>query len=248
MKRTIHIVRRAASIAAFGLALILLTGMPGKVRELSLAEARAADVSEVRNPDLISLPSHGNTGTFTVENAIARRRSVRSFSHEPVLLSQLSQLLWSAQGITGENGVKRAAPSAGATYPLEIFVVAGNVEGLAPGVYHYLPSKNALEIMKRGDLRAELGDAALSQKSIGEAPLDIVIAAVYERTTGKYDERGNRYVHIEVGAVAENVYLQAEALGLGTTFMGAFSDEDVKSFLGTDAEPLGIMPVGVPKT
>jgi SagB-type dehydrogenase family enzyme len=180
-----------------------------------------------------------------VEEAIARRRSVREFKDAPVLLAEVSQLLWAAQGITGEDGFKRAAPSAGAKFPMEIFVVAGNVDGLPQGVYHYIPKTHALELVRRGDVRAELCDEALSQEWVETAALDIVTAGVYERTMEKYGDRGIRYVHIEVGAVAENIYLQAETLGLGTTFVGAFSDAGVKKILRISAEPLGIMPVGV---
>jgi SagB-type dehydrogenase family enzyme len=248
MKRAIRSMRRAVSVAAFVAALILLTGTPAKVREIALNEAKSTSESEIKesNPDLVLLPEPGKRGLLSVEEAIARRRSVRTFTDAPVLLSEVSQLLWAAQGITGEDGFKRAAPSAGAKYPLEIYVVAGNVEDLMPGVYHYNPSEHALEVVRRGDLRAELSDEALSQESVENAALDIVIAAVYGRTEEKYGERGDRYVHIEVGAVAENVYLQAETIGLGTTFVGAFSDEGVKKLLRSEAEPLGIMPTGVP--
>ncbi|MBD3349370.1 MAG: SagB/ThcOx family dehydrogenase [Candidatus Eisenbacteria bacterium] len=193
----------------------------------------------------VTLPRPGAAGELSVEDAIASRRSVREFSDEPLTIEQLSRLLWAAQGITGEGGFKRAAPSAGALYPMEIFVVAGRVEGLTPGVYWYVPSSHTINLLKAGDYRGELCECALSQSWIREAPLSLVIAGVYDRTMKKYDERGVRYVHIEVGAVAENVYLQAESLGLGTTLVGAFSDEDVRGLLSAEVSPLGIMPVGV---
>jgi SagB-type dehydrogenase family enzyme len=240
-------VRRAVSVATFVVALILLTGTPAKVREITLDEDILKSEAELKaaHPDVVPLPRPGKTGPLSVEEAISRRRSVRKFGDAPVLLSEVSQLLWAAQGITGEDGIKRAAPSAGAKYPLEIFVVAGGVDDLASGVYHYLPATHSLEVIRRGDLRSELCDEALSQEWVKEAALSIVIAGVYERTMEKYGERGIRYVHVEVGAVAENIYLQAEAMGLGTTFVGAFSDDGVKKVLRIDAEPLGIMPVGV---
>jgi SagB-type dehydrogenase family enzyme len=221
-------IRRVLSVTAFVVALILLK----------------EDIRST-HPDLVLLPKPGETGPLSVEEAIARRRSVREFRDAPVLLPEVSQLLWAAQGITGEDGFKRAAPSAGAKFPMEIFVVSGNVDGLPQGVYRYVPKTHALEIVRRGDVRAELCDEALSQEWVETAALDIVIAGVYERTMEKYGERGIRYVHIEVGAVAENIYLQAETLGLGTTFVGAFSDAGVKKILRISAEPLGIMPVGV---
>jgi SagB-type dehydrogenase family enzyme len=239
--------RRAVSIAAFVVAFILLTGTPAKVREITLDEDAPKSEEELKmaHPDVVPLPRPGKTGPLSVEEAISRRRSVRRFRDAPVLLTEVSQLLWAAQGITGEDGFKRAAPSAGAKYPMEIFIVAGKVDDLAPGIYRYLPETHSLEVVRRGDLRSELCDEALSQEWVEEAALNIVIAGVYERTTEKYGERGIRYVHIEVGAVAENIYLQAETMGLGTTFVGAFSDEAVKKLLRIDAEPLGIMPVGV---
>ena len=244
-----HSARRVLSVASFVVALILLTGTPAKVREIARFEDTPRSEAELKakHPDVVALPDPGKTGPLSVEEAISRRRSVRGFRDAPVLLGELSQLLWAAQGITGSDGVRRAAPSAGAKYPLELFVVAGGVDGLSPGVYHYLPVTHSLKIVRRGDLRSGLCDEALSQEWVEEAALDIVIAAVYERTKEKYGERGVRYVHMEVGAVAENVYLQAETLGLGTTFVGAFSDEGVKKLLRIDAEPLGIMPVGVPQ-
>lgn len=243
MERALSSMRRAGSIAAFVAALILLTGTPARVREIALNEAEPASESEIRE---ILLPDPGERGPLSVEEAIGMRRSVRSFRDAPVLLSELSQLLWAAQGITGEDGFKRAAPSAGAKYPLEIYVVAGNVEDLMPGVYRYKPLDHSIELARRGDLRAELSEEALSQEWVETAALSLVIAGVYERTMEKYGERGVRYVHIEVGAVSENVYLQAEAVGLGTTLVGAFSDDGVKELLRIDAEPLGIMPIGVP--
>jgi SagB-type dehydrogenase family enzyme len=239
--------KRVVAIATFVVAIILLTGTPAKVREITIKEDAPVGEEELKseNPDVVLLPWPGKTGPLSVEEAVARRRSVREFKDAPVLLAEVSQLLWAAQGVTGEDGIKRAAPSAGAKYPIEIFIVAGKVDDLASGAYRYVPETHSLEMIRRGDLRSELCDEALSQKCVGEAALDIVIAGVYSRTKEKYGERGIRYVHIEVGAVAENIYLQAETLGLGTTFVGAFSDEGVKRILRIDADPLGIMPVGV---
>jgi len=247
IRRRMHSIRHAVSVAAFVAALILLTGTPAKVREITLDEDAPKSEAKLKakHPDVVPLPRPGKTGPLSVEEAITRRRSVRKFRDAPVLLTEVSQLLWAAQGITGEDGVRRAAPSAGAKYPMEIFVVAGKVDDLAPGVYRYLPETHSLARVRRGDRRSELCDEALSQEWVEQAALNIVITGVYERTMEKYGERGIRYVHIEVGAVAENIYLQAETMGLGTTFVGAFSDEGVKKLLRIDAEPLGIMPVGV---
>ena len=204
--------------------------------------------AEVASSDVMPLPEPVRSGVISIEYVIDHRRSVRAFTDAQVTIKDLGQLLWAAQGITGEDGVKRAAPSAGAKYPMEIFVVAGKVTWLGPGVYHYRPESHDLAIVKKGDFRQALSDAALSQEWIMSAPVSIVITGVYERTMEKYGERGTRYVHIEAGAVAENIYLQAVALKLGTTYVGAFSDEDVQAVLGTDeVAPLGILPVGAPQ-
>ena len=244
----VHSVRRAAAFAAFVLALILLTGTPAKVREITLEEDTALSEAEARkaHPDVVPLPMPGKTGPLSVEEAIERRRSIREFTDAPVLLKEVGQLLWAAQGITDKGG-HRAAPSAGATYPIELFVVAGNVDGLGPAVYHYNVKEHSLEVVRRGDLRGALSDEALSQEWMEDAALSIVIGGVYSRAMERYEERGIRYVHVEVGAVAENVYLQATTLGLGTTLVGAFDDDGVKELLRMEGvQPFGIMPVGVP--
>lgn len=194
----------------------------------------------------IALPAPSLEGTLPVEAAIHGRRSVRTFTDDPVTLEQLSQLLWAAQGVTDRERSRRSAPSAGAKYPMEIFVVAGRVEGLKSGVYWYVPSSHTINLLSAGDRRGDLSEQALSQASVQNAALSLVIAGAYERAMEKYEERGIRYVQIEVGAVAENVYLQAESLGLGTVFVGAFSDDGVRDLLHADVSPLGIMPLGVP--
>ncbi|RLC70773.1 MAG: nitroreductase [Chloroflexi bacterium] len=195
----------------------------------------------------VRLPSPELKGKVSVEEALLKRRSVRDYRDEPLTLEEVSQLLWAAQGITDPRGF-RAAPSAGATYPLETYLVVGRVEGLAPGLYHYDPAKHRLVKLNDQDLRVELAAAALGQEWVKEAAVDIVFAAVYERTTQRYGNRGIRYVHMEVGHVGQNVYLEAVALGLGTVVIGAFYDDQVKKVLDLpeDEHPLYIMPVGRP--
>ena len=195
--------------------------------------------------ELIALPEPRRTGEMSVEEAIAERRSIRSYRDEPLTLSELSQLLWAAQGITSANGY-RSAPSAGPTYPFEVYVVIGKVTGISPGVYHYIPEKHALEIVKSGDFRKALQDACLGQEWVGNAPVDIVLVAFYERTTKVYGERGIRYVHMEAGHIGQNIYLEATALGLGTVAVGAFDDRAVAKILGTEGNPLYVFPVGRP--
>ena len=193
----------------------------------------------------VSLPAVESKGAMSLEEAIQGRRSVREFARRDLALKDVSQLLWAAQGITSRHGF-RTAPSAGALYPLEIYVVATSVEGLSAGAYRYRPKTHELVNVRGGDLRRPLAAAALGQRAVGQAPAVLVIASVYARTAKKYGERGRRYVQIEVGHVAQNVYLQAAARGLGTVLIGAFHDEDVRDALGLppDQEPLGLMPVG----
>ncbi len=200
----------------------------------------ASEVEEIR------LPPPRHRGEMSVEEAISRRRSCRDFSPQPLTLAQLAQLLWACQGITDSIRGFRAAPSAGATYPFETYVVVGAVEGLKPGLYRYNVRKHALELLRAGDIRAKLARACLSQDFIASAPATIVLAAEYERTTRRYGERGYRYVAMEAGHIGENLHLQCEALGLGTVMVGAFFDNEVKELLGVPEEPLYVMPVGKP--
>jgi SagB-type dehydrogenase family enzyme len=205
---------------------------------------------------IIELPDPRLKGDVSLEETILRRRAVRRYRGEPLLLSQLSQILWSAQGITG-TGKLRTAPSAGATYPLEIFVVVGDQciviseakqdpEELQAGIYRYDPKSHSLSLHTSGDLRPDLARAALDEEFIMKAPVDIVICAIYHRTSYRYGKRGERYVHMEVGHVGENIHLQAVALGLSTVEVGAFNDEEVTKVLGVEEQikPLYMMPVG----
>jgi len=180
-------------------------------------------------------------GLTSIEETLHKRRSVRDYKRGPLSLEQVSQLLWAA---SGRNLYRRTAPSAGATYPLEAYLVVGEVEGLEPGIYHYSSSRHSLEMTKEQDVRNRLSRAALGQEMIEEAPVNIIIAADYDRTTGHYGHRGIRYVHMEVGHVGQNVSLQATALSLGTVMIGAFEDKQVKEVLGIKEEPLYIIPVG----
>jgi len=197
-------------------------------------------------PGQIYLPSPNLSGRVSLEEAISRRRSIRNFRPEAVSEQELSQLLWSGQGILDRE--RRAVPSAGATYPLEIFIACGknSVTKLDAGVYYYHPHSHSLRLHYKGDIRLELKRAALDQDFIYQAPLNIIICAIYERTEKHYGSRGERYVHIEVGHAGQNIYLQAEALGLGTVAIGAFHDEEVREVLHLEYryKPLYIMPVG----
>ena len=194
----------------------------------------------------IKLPEPRYDSEFSIEEAILKRRSKREYSQEALSLKDVSQLLWAAQGITGPPGFGRAAPSAGGTYPLEIYVVAGRVEGLEAGIYQYNPEGDSITRIRTGDFRKELQEAGLNQEWIGNAAIDLVFTAVYERTTDKYGDRGIRYVHLEAGHAAQNVYLQAISLNLGTVVVGAFDDKRVIEILNAtdDETPPYIIPIG----
>jgi len=194
----------------------------------------------------IPLPPERKRGDVSVEEAMARRRSVREFAPDPLSLEQVGQLLWAAQGITDPERGFRTVPSAGATFPLEVYVVAGKVEGLAPGVYRYSPGRHALQATMKGDGRVGLSAAALGQEMIRQAPASLVITGVVRRTAERYGERALRYVYMEAGHVGQNVYLQCVSLDLGTVVVGAFEDATVAKVMQLPREeiPLYILPVG----
>lgn len=188
---------------------------------------------------------------MTVEEALSKRRSVREYKDTCLTLQEVSQLLWAAYGISDSvkwNGFGlHTAPSAGALYPLELYLVAGNVSGLPAGIYKFRPKGHCLILVKSGDNRSDLCDAALKQKMIKYAPASIVYSAIFARTTEKYGNRGReRYVCMDLGHSGENIYLQATAMGIGTCAIGAFEDKKVAKIINMskDEEPLYIMPVG----
>lgn len=194
----------------------------------------------------VSLPEPRKHSQISLEEAIAKRRSVREYQDKPLSLREISQILWSAQGITDPKGGGRTVPSAGALYPLELYLVVRKAEELAAGIYHYLPSEHRLEKIKEGDLSLALAQAALGQVFVKEASINLVFAAFFERTTQKYGQRGVQYVWMEAGHAAQNVYLQVQSLNLGTVVIGAFNDEEIQKLLNLSAEekPLYLMPVG----
>jgi SagB-type dehydrogenase family enzyme len=192
----------------------------------------------------LKLPTPGLYGKKSVEEVISARRSVRRFKAESLTLEQLSQLLWSAQGIT--DGTHRAIPSAGATFPLEVYAVVGEqtVENLSAAIYHYIPDGHSLNVYLEGDFRGNLS----TQNAIAICPVDLVVCAVFSRTTLRYGNRGERYVHMEAGHLGQNVALQAVGLGLATVMVGAFNDDNVCSLFNFEdtSRPLYIIPVGKP--
>ena len=209
----------------------------------------AIGLSETKNAHaLISLPKPSSDGKVSLEKAIKERRTIRDFREGSLSLNHLSQLLWAAQGITEPTTGRRAAPSGGALYPLDIYILIGEngVEKIEAGVYHYLPKEHSVSMISKGDRRREIASASLSQMWMAKAPVLFIITAEYKRITGKYGERGVRYALIEVGHVAQNLFLQAEALGLGAGIVGAYIDLEVSKVAGLPSkhEPLLIMPVG----
>jgi SagB-type dehydrogenase family enzyme len=209
------------------------------------AETVTNSVLSPEQAEVINLPEPRYDSDVSIEQSLLNRRSTRSYTGEPLTLQEVSQLLWAAQGFTDPRGF-RTAPSAGALYPLELYLVAGDVEGLTAGVYRYRPGIHQLVKTMEGDKRAELASAALGQSWVEEGAISIVFTAIYEVTTVKYGERGIRYVHMEAGHAAQNLCLQATALGLGIVTVGAFNDEQLAELLNLpgDRQPLYVIPVG----
>lgn len=197
---------------------------------------------------MYGLPGPPSASDGCLIRILQGRRTIRAFTPQPLWLAEVAQLLWAAQGITSPEGL-RTAPSAGALYPLELHLVAGDVEGLSPGHYRYAPAQHALKAVQGGDIRHGLAKAALNQDWVAEAPAVVVVTAIDSRTTGKYGNRGIRYVHMEVGHASQNLVLQAVALGLGGAVVGAFDDADLKQLLRLPGEehPLAILAVGHPR-
>ena len=200
------------------------------------------------NPRTYLLPPPALVGSISVEEALMSRRSHRSFQDKPLTPEQLSQILWAAYGVSSDRGF-RTAPSAGALYPLEIFVVVGNVTGIEAGVYRYLPNEHKIKRTSDEDIRQDLAELAWGQSFIQDAPILVIYTAIFSRTTLRYgEEPGRTYVHMEVGHSAQNIYLQAETLGLGTCAVGAFRDNNINHLLGIPVDSqevlLYLMPVG----
>jgi SagB-type dehydrogenase family enzyme len=192
----------------------------------------------------VNLPGPRLESGVSIEAALRMRRSIREFQRGSLTIAEVSQLLWAGQGVTDAEGL-RTAPSAGALYPLELYLLVGEVAMLQPNIYRYDPLHNKLLNTADGDRRSEMSAAAVEQSWIAAAPAILLIAANYRRTAAKYGARAERYVHIEVGQ-AENAYLEAGALGLGTADVGAFEDAKVKKVaaLPANEEPILLLPIG----
>lgn len=178
---------------------------------------------------------------FGVERAIAKRRSERGFSGETMSLAELSHLLHYSGGVTEERYGLRAAPSAGATYPIEVYPVINDVEGLTKGIYHYLVPSHELELVREGDFRQQMARAALGEEMMRQANVVLVLIAVFQRTRRRYRERAHRYILFEAGHMAQNTYLVATSMGLGACAIGAFYDDDFNRLLGVDGKEKGVL-------
>jgi SagB-type dehydrogenase family enzyme len=201
---------------------------------------------------LVSLPAPDLLDGPTIWEALQRRRSRRAFDSDAIIsLKTLSGLLWATQGITEKRAgyLFRPAPSAGALYPVETYVSVRAVDGLAPGIYHFRPERFDLEMLESGDLSRDLALAALGQGMISRAQVTFVWTAVIERSKWKYEQRAYRYIYLEAGHIAQNIYLACAALGLGVCAVGAFFDDMINQILGVDGTTetvLYMAPVGVP--
>jgi SagB-type dehydrogenase family enzyme len=227
--------RRFIHVAGITLAIVLtLAGCRSQATAASPSPTPTA-------PELIDLPAPRLQGDVSLEHALARRRSVRDFTEQDLTLEQLAQLLWAAQGITDERGF-RTAPSAGALYPLEVYVVND------AGLYHYRPAEHALAPLAAQDARQAVWKAGLEQDALRDAPVVFMICAVYQRTEQKYGQRATQYVHIEAGHAAQNLLLQAVALGLGGVPIGALYEDQLQAALPlpADHKPLYLLAVGYP--
>lgn len=235
---------------------LIMPGFTGNTlnQDLNRNKITSSKMNQDNNLQSIKLPSPRYESKFSIEEVMLKRRSHRNYVKGAISLEDLSQILWAAYGITKADksraifrGGFRTAPSAGATFPLEVYAIVGNVKGIEPGVYRYISDGHMLVLESEKDIRANLAKAALNQEMIEDAPASLLFSAIFERTMQRYGNRGReRYVCMEIGHVGQNVYLQAEALGLGTCAIGAFNDVKVSKVmeLPEEEEPLYIMPIG----
>jgi len=229
-----RVIRQACLAAALAAVLTFLPAAPG-------SKAASAEKEAKGDRRLIPLPQPRAKGSLSLEEAMAQRLSVRDFRQRALTAEEIGQILWAAGGQTRSWG-GRTVPSAGALYPLEIDIVTPD------GVFRYLPDRHRLEPRMSGNVIPKLAPAAYGQSCVAKAPAVVVLSAVYERTKRRYGSRGERYVHMEAGHAAQNIHLEAVALGLGSVAVGAFHDDEVHRVIGLakDEKPLYLIPVGEP--
>jgi SagB-type dehydrogenase family enzyme len=229
--------KRRSFLLILYICLVCVSGQPLFAKEKGIAPSS----------HFVSLPKPRLDGHLSLEEAINIRRSIKTYQTGALNLFHIAQLLWASCGVTidGVTGATRAYPSPGARYALEVYVIAGDVKNLSPGVYRYQHSTHSLILIKRGDIRKSLSNAAFLERCILQAPVSFVLTAVYKRATQRYGERGRRYVDIAVGHASQNVLLQAQSLGLGCVPIGAFWDDMLVKVLDLKEEkPLLIIPIG----
>ena len=197
-------------------------------------------------PALIELPEPAQTGAVSLEETLARRRSLRAFAPDPIPLQSIGQLAWSAQGVTEAATGYRTAPSAGGTLPVEVDLLLHGVPGLEDAVYRYHPAEHALRRRLAGDRRVAVTETTLNQEFVRDAPVVVALSAVAARITPRFGALSDRLIDMEVGHVAQNVSLQAVALGLGTVVVVAFREADLVAALelAEGERPIYLMPVG----
>lgn len=234
--------------AASILMIILLTGSCKGEKETPGDTGKSSPTITLTESDsgkgeIIMLPEPVKKGEISLEEVLSGRKSVRKFRDKKLDMKQVSQILWAAQGINRKGTHFKTCPSAGATYPLNTYAVTEE------GIFRYIPEGHKLEKLQDGDHREPLSQACHGQSCVADAPLSIVFTAVYERTTKRYGDRGIMYVHMEAGHAAQNIHLQAVALGLGSVPVGAFTDEEVAKIMKCNEKeiPLYIIPVGYPQ-
>ncbi len=222
-------------------ALLLIYGLGRSEPAIAASPTPPLEVGKMS----IKLPKPEYNSDVSLEESLVKRRSIRDYTGESLTLKEVSQLLWAAQGTSSSRGF-RTAPSAGALYPLEVYLIVGDVQDLAAGIYLYKSKKHELVIISGKDVRLQLAGAALGQSSVKNGAIDLVFTAVYQRITRKYGDKGIKYVHMEIGHAAQNVCLQATAMELGVVTIGAFNNQKVSRILNLpkNEEPLYIIPVG----
>jgi len=210
----------------------------------ALVALSSALLARAAEPARVALPAARTHGTVAVEAALSQRRSFRDPAPTPLTLAEVGQLCWAAQGITDDKG-HRTAPSAHAAYPLELWVLAGAVRDLPAGTYRYVPVGHALEPVRQGDPRLEFVQTGVGQPWVAKAPVIFVITGTVAKM-GDTGGRGPQFMAIEAGLAAQGFFLQAEALGLGSTFVGGFKREEARAALQLPEgqEVLGVLPVG----
>lgn len=201
---------------------------------------------------IVQLPSRRQESTILFTEVLQRRKSVRAFSTRPLSKADLAFLLWASTGIQRiEHGYEfRTAPSAGALYPIETYIVTNNVEGVEKGIYHYNIRNHLLEEIKTGNFGVALAHAALDQKMCAAAPVVFVWTAFFRRSKWKYAQRAYRYIYLDAGHIAQNLALAATSTTCGSCQIGAFFDDEINSIIdvdGTEESSICLSVVGYPK-